>query len=143
MARGRTYNKTYADVRMKEDIIREVGSFLEELIVKDIAPLKMIKKDFPITNPPIRDLRDFAPSVSYETTREFCYIIGYYLHKEENAVRNGGKHLDDKEAWLAYLSDLKERYLSLYGRSAQFVMSLIEDNIDIRKWCKQNNEPDC
>lgn len=40
MARGRTYNKTYADVRMKEDIIREVGSFLEELIVKDIAPLK-------------------------------------------------------------------------------------------------------
>ncbi len=34
MARGRTYNKTYADVRMKEDIIREVGSFLEELIVK-------------------------------------------------------------------------------------------------------------
>ena len=42
MARGRTYNKTYADVRMKEDIIREVGSFLEELIVKDIAPLKMI-----------------------------------------------------------------------------------------------------
>lgn len=105
--------------------------------------LKMIKKDFPITNPPIRDLRDFAPSVSYETIREFCYIIGYYLHKEENAVRNGGKHLDDKEAWLAYLSDLKERYLSLYGRSAQFVMSLIEDNIDIRKWCKQNNEPDC
>ena len=77
MARGRTYNKTYADVRMKEDIIREVGSFLEELIVKDIAPLKMIKKDFPITNPPIRDLRDFAPSVSYETIREFCYIIGY------------------------------------------------------------------
>lgn len=46
MARGRTYNKTYADVHMKEDIIREVGSFLEELIVKDIAPLKMIKKDF-------------------------------------------------------------------------------------------------
>ena len=108
MARGRTYNKTYADVHMKEDIIREVGSFLEELIVKDIAPLKMIKKDFPITNPPIRDLRDFAPSVSYETIREFCYIIGYYLHEEENAVRNGGKHLDDKEAWLAYLSDLNK-----------------------------------
>lgn len=143
MARGRTYNKTYADVRMKEDIIREVGSFLEELIVKDIAPLKMIKKDFPITNPPIRDLRDLKTSVSYETIREFCYIIGYYLHKEENAVRNGEKHLDDKNDWLNYLSDLKKRYLGIYGRSAQFVMSLIEDNIDIRKWCKQNNKPDC
>lgn len=46
MARGRTYNKTYADVRMKEDIIREVGSFLEELIVKDIAPLKNDKEGF-------------------------------------------------------------------------------------------------
>ena len=44
MARGRTYNKTYADVRMKEDIIREVGSFLEELIVKDIAPLKKLTR---------------------------------------------------------------------------------------------------
>ncbi len=143
MAKGRTYINSYADQCMKEDLIKEVGSFLEELIVKDIAPLKMIKKDFPITNPSIRKLRDLKPSVSYETIREFCYIIGYYLHKEENAVRNGEKHLDDKNDWLNYLSDLKKRYLGIYGRSAQFVMSLIEDNIDIRKWCKQNNKPDC
>lgn len=136
MAKGRTYINSYADQCMKEDLIKEVGSFLEELIVKDIAPLKMIKKDFPITNPSIRKLRDLKPSVSYETIREFCYIIGYYLHEEENAVRNGEKHLDDKNDWLNYLSDLKERYLGIYGRSAQFVMSLIEDNIDIRKMVK-------
>lgn len=136
MAKGRTYINSYADQCMKEDLIKEVGSFLEELIVKDIAPLKMIKKDFPITNPSIRKLRDLKPSVSYETIREFCYIIGYYLHEEENAVRNGEKHLDDKNDWLNYLSDLKERYLGIYGRSAKFVMSLIEDNIDIRKMVK-------
>lgn len=136
MAKGRTYINSYADECMKEDLIKEVGSFLEELIVKDIAPLKMIKKDFPITNPSIRKLRDLKPSVSYETIREFCYIMGYYLHEEENAVRNGEKHLDDKNDWLNYLSDLKERYLGIYGRSAKFVMSLIEDNIDIRKMVK-------
>ena len=136
MAKGRTYINSYADQCMKEDLIKEVGSFLEELIVKDIAPLKMIKKDFPITNPSIRKLRDLKPSVSYETIREFCYIIGYYLHEEENTVRNGEKHLDDKNDWLNYLSDLKERYLGIYGRSAKFVMSLIEDNIDIRKMVK-------
>lgn len=136
MAKGRTYINSYADQCMKEDLIKEVGSFLEELIVKDIAPLKMIKKDFPITNPSIRKLRDLKPSVSYETIREFCYIIGYYLHEEENAVRNDEKHLDDKNDWLNYLSDLKERYLGIYGRSAKFVMSLIEDNIDIRKMVK-------
>lgn len=58
------------------------------------------------------------------------------MHEEENAVRNGEKHLDDKNDWLNYLSDLKERYLGIYGRSAKFVMSLIEDNIDIRKMVK-------
>ena len=98
MARGRTYNKTYADVHMKEDIIREVGSFLEELIVKDIAPLKMIKKDFPITNPPIRDLRDFAPSVSYETIREFCYII--CIKKKMQLGMVGSIWMIKKPGWL-------------------------------------------
>ena len=143
MARGRTYNKSYADMCMREDIIREVGSFLEELIVKDIAPLKLIKKNFPITNPSIRKLRDLDTTVSYETIREFCFIIGYYLHEEENAVRKGKKHLGDKDDWLNYLSDLKKRYLDIYGRSAKFVMSIIEDNIDVMEMLNRKNEPDC
>ena len=143
MARGRTYINSYADKCMREDIIREVGSFLEELIDKGIAPLKQIKKYFPITNPPIRKLRDLDPTVSYETIREFCFIIGYYLHEEENAVRNGKKHLDDKDDWLNYLSDLKKRYLDIYGRSAKFVMGIIEDNIDVREMLNRNNETDC
>ena len=91
MARGNRYDKSYADRYMRKKQIERVGPLLDQMIIDDISPLKLMKMEFDIANPTVRKLRNMNPSVSHNTLNKFCYIIGYYLHQETVAEEKYGR----------------------------------------------------
>lgn len=137
MARGNRYDKSYADRYMKIKKIESVGPLLDQMIIDDISPLKLMKMEFDIANPTVRKLRDMNSSVSHNTLNKFCYIIGYYLRQETVAVENYQKHVKERELWLKKLYDMKEKYHKIYGDSADVVEDLIRKKIDLRKFVTQ------
>ena len=137
MARGNSYDKSYSDKYLKEKKIERVGPLLDQMIIDDISPLKLMKMEFDIANPTVRKLRDMNSSISHNTLNKFCYIIGYYLHLETVAVENYQKHVKERELWLKKLYDMKEKYHKIYGDSADVVEDLIRKKIDLRKFVTQ------
>ena len=137
MARGNSYDKSYSDKYLKRMKIERVGPLLDQMVIDDISPLKMLKIEFDIANPTVRKLRNMDSSVSHNTLNKFCYIIGYYLHQETVAVENYQKHVTERELWLNKLYDMKERYHKIYGESADDVKDLIKKKIDLRKFVTQ------
>ena len=137
MARGNSYDKSYSDKYLKEKKIKRVGPLLDQMVIDDISPLKMLEIEFDIANPTVRKLRNMNPSVSHNTLNKFCYIIGYYLHLETEAVENYQKHVMERELWLKKLFEMKERYHKIYGESADDVEDLIRKKIDLRKFVTQ------
>lgn len=137
MARGNNYDKSYADRYMRMKKIERVGPLLDQMVIDDISPLKMLEIEFDIANPTVRKLRNMDPSVSYNTLNKFCYIIGYYLHQETVAVENYQKHVKERELWLKKLFEMRERYHKIYGESADDVEDLIRKKIDLRKFVTQ------
>ena len=103
MARSNRYDKSYADRYMRMKMIEEVGPLLDQMIIDDISPLKMLEIEFDIADPIVRKLRDMDSTVSFNTLNKFCYIIGYYLHQETEAVENYQKHVKERELWLKKL----------------------------------------
>lgn len=53
MARGNRYDKSYADRYMKIKKIERVGPLLDQMIIDDISPLKLMKMEFDIANPTV------------------------------------------------------------------------------------------
>lgn len=137
MARGNNYDKSYADRYMRKKKIERVGPLLDQMVIDDISPLKMLEIEFDIANPTVRKLRNMNSSVSHNTLNKFCYIIGYYLHQETVAVENYQKHVKERELWLKKLFEMKERYHKIYGESADDVEDLIRKKIDLRKFVTQ------
>ena len=140
MARGNNYDKSYSDRYLRMKKIEKVGPLLDQMIIDDIAPRKMLEIEFDIANPTVRNLRDMDPTVSHNTLNKFCYIIGYYLHQEIEAVENYQKHVKDRELWLKKLFDMREKYHKIYGESADDVEDLIKKKIDLRKFVTQGIE---
>ena len=64
MARGNRYDKSYADRYMRKKQIERVGPLLDQMIIDDISPLKLMKNEFDIANPTVRKLRNMKPSLS-------------------------------------------------------------------------------
>lgn len=137
MARGNSYDKSYSDKYLKRMKIERVGPLLDQMVIDDISPLKMLEMEFDIANPTVRKLRNLNLSVSHNTLNKFCYIIGYYLHQETVAVENYQKHVQERELWLKKLFEMKERYHKIYGESADDVEDLIRKKIDLRKFVTQ------
>lgn len=137
MARGNSYDKSYSDKYLKEKKIKRVGPLLDQMLFDDICTLKTLELEFDISNPTVRNLRSMKSSVSHNTLNKFCYIIGYYLHQEIEAVENYQKHVTERELWLNKLYDMKERYHKIYGDSADDVKDLIKKKIDLRKFVTQ------
>lgn len=137
MARGNSYDKSYSDKYLKRMKIERVGPLLDQMVIDDISPLKMLEMEFDIANPTVRKLRNMNPTVSHNTLNKFCYIIGYYLHQETVAVENYQKHVQERELWLKKLFEMKERYHKIYGESADDVEYLIRKKIDLRKFVTQ------
>ena len=136
MGRGRSYAKSYADGYMRGEVVKEVGALLDHMLVEEITTPKIIKMDFGPAYDTIRELRQQETSISFETIRLFCYVIGYYLYQEIQAVENYKKDVREREARLTILNEMKEKYKKIYGMQAAVVLNLMHQGKDLLAFMK-------
>lgn len=136
MARGRSYMNSYADGYMRGKVVKEVGALLDHILVEEIATPQLIKMEFGLAYDTIRDLRQQEISISFETIRLFCYVIGYYLYQEIQAVENYKKDVREREARLTMLNEMKEKYKKIYGMQAAVVLNLMHQGKDLLAFMK-------
>ena len=82
MTKGRSYINSYADRIMRENMIEEVGTLLDLMMNEDMMTPKEIHMEFGVDPKTIAALRKKKTSITFESIRKFCYVIGYYLMKE-------------------------------------------------------------
>ena len=131
MGKGRSYMNSYADGYMRGKVVKEVGALLDNMLVEEITTPKIIKLEFGPSYDTIRDLRQQKSSISFETIRLFCYVIGYYLYQEIEAVENYKKDVRERGARLTMLNEMKEKYKKIYGMQAAVVLNLIHQGKDL------------
>ena len=136
MARGRSYMNSYADGYMRGKVVKEVGALLDHMLVEEITTPKIIKLEFGPSYDTIRDLRQQKTSISFETIRLFCYVIGYYLYQEIEAVENYKKDVRERGARLTMLNEMKEKYKKIYGMQAAVVLNLMHQGKDLLAFMK-------
>lgn len=136
MGRGRSYAKSNADGYMRGEVVKEVGALLDHMLVEEITTPKIIKMDFGPAYDTIRELRQQETSISFETIRLFCYVIGYYLYQEIQAVENYKKDVREREARLTILNEMKEKYKKIYGMQAAVVLNLMHQGKDLLAFMK-------
>lgn len=121
---------------MRGKVVKEVGALLDHMLVEDITAPKIIKMEFGPVEDTVRKLRQQDSTISFETIRHFCYVIGYYLYKEIQAVENYEKNVRDREARLAMLYEMKEIYKKIYGMQAAVVLNLMHQGKDLLAFMK-------
>ena len=124
MGKGRSYMNSYADGYMRGKVVKEVGALLDHILVEEITTPTIIKSEFGPSYDTIRELRQQDTSKSFETIRQFCYVIGYYLYQEIEAVENYKKYVRERESKLTMLYEMKERYKKIYGMEAVWFSTL-------------------
>ena len=110
MGKGRSYMNSYADGYMRGKVVKEVGALLDHMIVEEITTPTIIKLEFGPSYDTIRILRQQETSISFETIRQFCYVIGYYLYQEIQAVENYKKNVRKRESRLTMLVTTQHPY---------------------------------
>ena len=75
MARGNSYDKSYSDKYLKRMKIERVGPLLDQMVIDDISPLKMLEMEFDIANPTVRKLRNMNPTVSHNTLTSSAILL--------------------------------------------------------------------
>lgn len=120
-----------ADGYMRGKVVKEVGALLDNMIVEEITTPTIINLEFGPAYDTIRKLRQQETSISFEVIRQFCYVIGYYLYQEIQAVENYKKNVRDRETRLAILYEMKERYKKIYGMQAAVVLNLMHKGKDL------------
>ena len=113
-----------------------MGALLDNMLVEEITTPKIIKMDFGPAYDTIRELRQQETSISFETIRQFCYVIGYYLYQEIQAVENYKKDVREREARLTILNEMKEKYKKIYGMQAAVVLNLMHQGKDLLAFMK-------
>ena len=136
MAKGRSYMNSSADGYMRGKVVKEVGALLDHMIVEEITTPTIINLEFGSAYDTIRKLRQQKTSISFEVIRQFCYVIGYYLYQEIQAVENYQKDVRDRETRLAMLYEMKERYKKIYGMQAAVVLNLMHKGKDLLAFMK-------
>ena len=131
MGKGRSYMNSSADGYMRGKVVKEVGALLDHMLVEEITTPKIIKLEFGPSYDTIRDLRQQKSSISFETIRLFCYVIGYYLYQEIEAVENYKKDVRERGTRLTMLNEMKEKYKKIYGMQAAVVLNLIHQGKDL------------
>lgn len=127
---------SYADGYMRGKVVKEVGALLDHILVEEITTPTIIKLEFGPAYDTIRELRQQDTSKSFETIRQFCYIIGYYLYQEIEAVENYKKYVRERESKLTMLYEMKERYKKIYGMQAVVVLNLMHQGKDLLAFMK-------
>ena len=120
-----------ADGYMRGKVVKEVGALLDHMIVEEITTPTIIKSEFGPSYDTIRSLRQQETSISFETIRQFCYVIGYYLYQEIQAVESYKKYVRERESRLTMLYEMKERYKKIYGMQAAVVLNLMHQKKDL------------
>lgn len=136
MGRGRSYNKSNADGYVRAKVVKEVGALLDHMLVEEITTPTLIKLEFGPSYDTIRKLRQQDTSIYFETIRQFCYVIGYYLYQEIEAVENYKKYVRERESKLTMLYEMKERYKKIYGMQAAVVLNLMHKGKDLLAFMK-------
>lgn len=136
MGKGRSYMNSYADGYMRGKVVKEVGALLDHMLVEKITAPKIIKIEFGPAYDTIRKLRQQDTSISFEIIRLFCYVIGYYLYQEIQAVENYKKDVREREARLTMLNEMKEKYKKIYGMQAAVVLNLMHQGKDLLAFMK-------
>ena len=136
MGKGRSYMNSYADGYMRGKVVKEVGALLDHILVEEITTPTIINLEFGSSYDTIRELRQQDTSKSFETIRQFCYIIGYYLYQEIEAVENYKKYVRERESKLTMLYEMKERYKKIYGMQAAVVLILMHKGKDLLAFMK-------
>ena len=116
---------------MRGKVVKEVGALLDHMIVEEITTPTIIKLEFGPSYDTIRILRQQETSISFETIRQFCYVIGYYLYQEIQAVESYKKYVRERESKLTMLYEMKERYKNIYGMEAAVVLNLMHKGKDL------------
>ena len=124
MGKGRSYMNSYADDYMRGKVVKEVGALLDHILVEEITTPTIINLEFGPAYDTTRKLRQQDASIFFETIRQFCYVIGYYLYQEIEAVENYKKYVRERESKLTMLYEMKERYKKIYGMQAQWFSTL-------------------
>ena len=137
MGKGRSYMNSYADGYMRGKVVKEVGALLDHMIVEEITTPTIINLEFGPSYDTIRKLRQQDTSIYFETIRQFCYVIGYYLYQEIEAVENYKKYVRERESKLTMLYEMKERYKKIYGMQAAVVLNLMHQGKDLLALMKQ------
>ena len=122
---------SYADGYMRGKVVKEVGALLDHILVEEITTPTIINLEFGPSYDTIRKLRQQDTSIYFETIRQFCYVIGYYLYQEIEAVENYKKYVRERESKLTMLYEMKERYKKIYGMQAAVVLNLIHQGKDL------------
>ena len=120
-----------ADGYMRGKVVKEVGALFDHMIVEEITTPTIIKSEFGPSYDTIRSLRQQETSISFETIRQFCYVIGYYLYQEIQAVESYKKYVRERESRLTMLYEMKERYKKIYGMEAAVVLNLMHQKKDL------------
>lgn len=122
---------SHADDYMRGKVVKEVGALLDHMLVEEITTPTIINLEFGPAYDTIRKLRQQETSMSFETIRQFCYVIGYYLYQEIQAVENYKKYVRERESKLAILYEMKEKYKKIYGMQAAVVLNLMHQGKDL------------
>ena len=122
---------SHADDYMRGKVVKEVGALLDHILVEEITTPTIINLEFGSAYDTIRKLRQQETSISFEVIRQFCYVIGYYLYQEIQAVENYKKYVRERESKLAILYEMKEKYKKIYGMQAAVVLNLMHKGKDL------------
>lgn len=121
---------------MRLSYIERIGTLLGIMIGEDISPRKSIVNEFHVAYDTIRKFLKFDTTIQFENIAKFCYIIGYYLHEECEAVENykSKKHIKDRTKRLGRINQLQREYKEIYGAGAEAVEDLIKKKVDLRQF---------
>lgn len=124
---------------MRLSYIERIGTLLGIMIGEDISPRKSIVNEFHVAYDTIRKFLKFDTTIQFETIAKFCYIIGYYLHEECEAVENyrSKKHIKDRDERLGRINQLQREYKEIYGAGAEAVEDLIKKESRSPPVCEQ------
>ena len=136
MGKGRSYMNSYADGYMRVKVVKEVGALLDHILVEEITTPTIINLEFGPSYDTIRKLRQQETTIYFETIRQFCYVIGYYLYQEIEAVENYKKNVRERGSRLAMLYEMKEKYKKIYGMQAAVVLNLMHQGKDLLAFMK-------
>ena len=127
---------SYADGYMRGKVVKKVGALLDHILVEEITTPTIINLEFGPSYDTIRKLRQQETTIYFETIRQFCYVIGYYLYQEIEAVENYKKNVRERGSRLAMLYEMKEKYKKIYGMQAAVVLNLMHKGKDLLAFMK-------